>query len=78
VSEKGLKLQFKKRRNTMKTKILWLALVPILILMGSFSQAQETPRSGGTLNYATGTDALTLDPQFVTDVPTSRVVMQIH
>ena len=63
----------------MKTKILWLALVPILIiLMGSFSQAQETPRSGGTLNYATGTDALTLDPQFVTDVPTSRVVMQIH
>ena len=62
----------------MKTKILWLAMIPIFILMGSLSQAQETPRSGGTLTYATGTDALTLDPQFVTDVPTSRVVMQIH
>jgi peptide/nickel transport system substrate-binding protein len=61
-----------------KKKMLWLALIPIFILMGSLSQAQETPRSGGTLNYATGTDALTLDPQFVTDVPTSRVVMQIH
>jgi len=35
--------------------------------------AQET----GTLRYATGTDALTLDPQFVTDIPTARVVNQI-
>ncbi|WP_274629375.1 glutathione ABC transporter substrate-binding protein [Arvimicrobium flavum] len=30
------------------------------------------------LRYATGTDAQTLDPQFVTDIPTSRVVMQLH
>jgi ABC-type transport system substrate-binding protein len=31
----------------------------------------------GTFRYATGTDALTLDPQFVTDIPTARVVNQI-
>ncbi len=37
------------------------------------SAAQST-----TLRYATGTDAQTLDPQFVTDIPTSRVVTQIH
>jgi peptide/nickel transport system substrate-binding protein len=30
------------------------------------------------LRYATGTDAQTLDPQFVTDIPTARVVTQIH
>jgi peptide/nickel transport system substrate-binding protein len=39
---------------------------------------QAAPKKGGTLVYATGTDATTLDPQFVTDVPTSRMVMQIH
>lgn len=37
------------------------------------SAAQST-----TLRYATGTDAQTLDPQFVTDIPTSRVVIQLH
>jgi len=61
-----------------RIKILWMVLIPLLTMMGPLSQAQETPRTGGTLTYATGTDALTLDPQFVTDVPTSRVVMQIH
>lgn len=30
------------------------------------------------LHYATGTDARTLDPQYVTDIPTARVVTQIH
>jgi peptide/nickel transport system substrate-binding protein len=30
------------------------------------------------LRYATGTDVVTLDPQFVTDVPTSRIVSCIH
>lgn len=30
------------------------------------------------LRYATGTDAQTLDPQFVTDIPTSRVVTKLH
>jgi peptide/nickel transport system substrate-binding protein len=35
-------------------------------------------KQGGTLRYATGTDAQTLDPQFVTDIPTARVVMQLH
>ena len=38
----------------------------------------QRPKSGGTLVYATGTDVQTLDPQFVTDVPTSRIVMHIH
>jgi ABC-type transport system substrate-binding protein len=41
------------------------------------AQAQQ-PKTGGTLVYATGTDVQTLDPQFVTDVPTSRIVMHIH
>lgn len=38
----------------------------------------QAPKTGGTLRYATGTDALTLDPQFVTDIPTARAVTQIH
>src|SRR5258708_538182 len=41
------------------------------------AQAQQ-PKAGGTLIYATGTDVQTLDPQFVTDVPTSRIVAHIH
>jgi peptide/nickel transport system substrate-binding protein len=62
-----------------KKRLVGLALISMLILAGSLAQAQqEKPKSGGTLVYATGTDALTLDPQFVTDVPTSRAVMQIH
>src|SRR5690606_9837947 len=31
-----------------------------------------------TLVYATGTDAQTLDPQMINDLPTSRVVMHMH
>lgn len=42
------------------------------------ADAQQRPKTGGTLVYATGTDVQTLDPQFVTDVPTSRIVMHIH
>lgn len=42
------------------------------------STAPLAAQEGGTLRYATGTDALTIDPQFVTDIPTARVVTQIH
>ncbi|MGD9946017.1 MAG: ABC transporter substrate-binding protein, partial [Burkholderiaceae bacterium] len=38
----------------------------------------QTPKNGGTLVYATGIDAQTLDPQFVTDIPTFRVVRYIY
>ncbi|HMK78765.1 MAG TPA: ABC transporter substrate-binding protein [Xanthobacteraceae bacterium] len=38
----------------------------------------EQPKTGGTLIFATGTDVQTLDPQFVTDVPTARIVANIH
>lgn len=34
--------------------------------------------SSATLTYAVGTDAQTLDPQFVTDIPSAVAVMQIH
>lgn len=54
-----------------------LIIAALFTLIGLTAQAQ-TPKSGGTLVYATGTDVQTLDPQFVTDVPTSRIVMQIH
>jgi peptide/nickel transport system substrate-binding protein len=46
----------------------------IALLQGGGTAAAK----GGPLVYVTGTDALTLDPQFVTDVPTARVVMQVH
>jgi peptide/nickel transport system substrate-binding protein len=50
----------------------------IASMVAASTGVQAAPKKGGTLVYATGTDALTLDPQFVTDVPTSRMVMQIH
>lgn len=51
------------------------ALCAVLLIAGT--EAAE-PKRGGTLVYASGTDVTTLDPQFVTDVPTSRIVMQVH
>ena len=53
------------------------ALVCILASFAGAALAQQ-PKTGGTLVYATGTDVQTLDPQFVTDVPTSRIVANIH
>jgi len=61
----------------MKRTALLAALLALVLALPAGSQAAE-PKSGGTLIYATGTDANTLDPQFVTDVPTSRMVMAIH
>ena len=46
-------------------------------LATALAAAPAVAQDGGTLRYATGTDALTLDPQFVTDIPTARVVNQI-
>ena len=48
------------------------------LLMASALAGPTLAQEGGTLRYATGTDALTLDPQFVTDIPTARVVTQLH
>jgi len=50
------------------------AAVALAGIAGSALAAEQ----GGTLKYATGTDPNTLNPQFVTDVPTSRLVMNIH
>jgi peptide/nickel transport system substrate-binding protein len=33
----------------------------------------QQPKTGGTLVYAAGVDAQTLDPQFITDIPTFRI-----
>jgi peptide/nickel transport system substrate-binding protein len=63
----------------MKKKMIFVAVVVAVILVGTaFICGASAPKKGGTLIYATGTDANSLDPQFVTDVPTSRVVMHIH
>ena len=40
--------------------------------LSPLSLAQQA-RTGGTLVYAGGVDAQTLDPQFITDIPTFRV-----
>lgn len=62
-----------------RRRMLQTSLATITAATNSkLSFAQSKPKRGGTLTFATGTDATTLDPQFVTDVPTSRVVMHIH
>ncbi len=64
----------------MKKRLLFSAtlVAAIFFLVCLSSAEEEIPRSNGTLVYAAGTDAQTLDPQFATDVPTARVIMQIH
>ncbi|MDB4443962.1 glutathione ABC transporter substrate-binding protein [bacterium] len=63
----------------MKKRVVLLALVLICILSTIPAIAiAEAPKRGGVLTYATGTDALTLDPQFIKDVPTSRVIQHMH
>jgi ABC-type transport system substrate-binding protein len=58
-------------------RVLTATTFALLAMAFAAAQAQQ-PKTGGTLVYATGTDVQTLDPQFVTDVPTSRIVMHIH
>ena len=62
------------RRDLMRATLIGVPLLGTARLVNG----QARPKRGGTLTYATGTDATTLDPQFVTDVPTSRVVMHLH
>ncbi|MGO4572611.1 ABC transporter substrate-binding protein [Microvirga sp. 2TAF3] len=54
------------------------ALVGTGLLSASLWAAPASAQSVKPLRYATGTDAQTLDPQFVTDIPTARVVTQLH
>ena len=54
----------------------WATLAAAILIAPTL--ASHGTAAADTLTYATGTDAQTLDPQFVTDVPTSRIVMQIH
>lgn len=62
---------------TRRTVTRFLTAAAVTGLMVAPALAQK-PKIGGTMVYATGTDAQTLDPQFVVDVPTSRIVMHIH
>src|SRR5262245_10253395 len=64
--------------DAMHAHILTAALAFALIGSAALPAEAQQPKTGGTLVYATGTDVQTLDPQFVTDVPTSRIVMHIH
>jgi ABC-type transport system substrate-binding protein len=54
------------------------ALVCTGLISASLWAAQAQAQGTKPVRYATGTDAQTLDPQFVTDIPTARVVTQIH
>jgi peptide/nickel transport system substrate-binding protein len=62
----------------MKRVLLTVVTIVAVLLVAWGPAAADEPKMGGTLVYGTGTDAHTLDPQMVTDVPTSRVVMWIH
>jgi ABC-type transport system substrate-binding protein len=66
--------------NLLKQLIACSVLVSGLVLTSSSaaSAQQEKPKQGGTLVFAAGGDVLTLDPQFVTDIPSFRCVMHIH
>jgi peptide/nickel transport system substrate-binding protein len=59
-------------------RMLHIAFAVVLAAVACGAAQAQHPKAGGTLIYATGTDVQTLDPQFVTDVPTSRVVAHIH
>ncbi|MDP2625655.1 MAG: ABC transporter substrate-binding protein [Candidatus Rokubacteria bacterium] len=62
----------------MRIRLAWTVALALAWLATAPAPGAAAPKAGGTLVYATGTDALTLDPQFVTDVPTARAVMHIH
>ena len=47
-------------------------------LLGMGAATVHAQSDKDTLVYVTGTDAQTLDPQMINDLPTSRIVMHIH
>src|SRR5690625_2847624 len=51
-----------------------LAVASLLATPGNVAAAT----TGGDLTYAGGVDAQTLDPQFITDIPTFRVVGSMY
>ena len=53
------------------------AIAAATTLLSPLGFAQQA-KTGGTLVYAAGVDAQTLDPQFITDIPTFRVAGAIH
>ena len=58
--------------------LMGAAAAAVSFALAAGSAEAQRPKAGGTLVYATGTDVQTLDPQFITDVPTSRIVMHMH
>lgn len=56
------------------TTVMALALTITLLPTSASAQAKR----GGELVYASGVDAQTLDPQFITDIPTFRVVGSMY
>ena len=61
-----------------KITVLMIMVIAGVLFVHPAQDSAWAAKQGGTLIYATGTDATTLDPQFVTDVPASRVVMWTH
>jgi len=53
-------------------------LMSATVLLAAVWASPVAAQEARALRYATGTDAQTLDPQFVGDIPTARVVNQIH
>jgi ABC-type transport system substrate-binding protein len=67
------------RANLLKHLVVCSVLVSILVVTNSAALAQqERPKFGGTLIFAAGGDILTMDPQFIHEIPSFRSAMHIH
>ncbi len=63
--------------STKATRIVAI-LVSLLLVAVTVTGCGSKPNASNSLTYAVGTDAKTLDPQFVNDLPSAVAAMQIH